>query len=545
MLMCSACALGPPTQDEMARLLAAAAQMPAAEIDALREGGDPATLPELRLTAAALTTEPADWMPLATSGDSALGLARLAAWTDVVPPDHCLVAPAARGGAAATSADERSLLWPESITEIAVAVAGDAVTGTVTFTTPGCFAGRLPFSLHRGVLGWRVASFDLPASGRRLVAQSGHWQLEPAPPQPPPPDLRCKLLPDPLDLHLAPPPQPLLLGNGKPIELSDVAAWAQGRVVTLRWDEAGSVAVVRSVLDQLGQGELAAETLFLVTPMDVGDCWCMIWPPAKNHSLLDSRRGWVAGLERVQRGALGVAPLPRVRIGAAGVEVVGRQGQSQWAAHSLELWPLLEGVAAAGNDSAFVVEVADDAALESLGDVLDCLKRKAEATRVLLLLGGSSGLLLQMKEPTWTPQFELDRHPRSIPAPPRSVATPRARSQRVAVPGPTRTPLPAGRARFVPGGPITEPQRIAGVEPAITEAARRALVRGLVVLELVVDRDGRVVEVKVLRGLPLGLTEAAVAAAHEWRYRPATLDGEPVEVVYVVSVRFDPTAAPN
>ena len=38
--------------------------------------------------------------------------------------------------------------------------------------------------------------------------------------------------------------------------------------------------------------------------------------------------------------------------------------------------------------------------------------------------------------------------------------------------------------------------------------------------------------------MPLGLTEAAVAAVGDWRFEPATLDGEPVAVYYIVSVSF-------
>ncbi len=45
-------------------------------------------------------------------------------------------------------------------------------------------------------------------------------------------------------------------------------------------------------------------------------------------------------------------------------------------------------------------------------------------------------------------------------------------------------------------------------------------------------------DVKVLKGLPSGLTEAAVEAVPKWRFEPATLEGNPVAVYYLVTVSF-------
>jgi TonB family protein len=97
----------------------------------------------------------------------------------------------------------------------------------------------------------------------------------------------------------------------------------------------------------------------------------------------------------------------------------------------------------------------------------------------------------------------------------------------------------SGPMRFKVGGPMTEPRKIAGPEPLYPEAARRARIQGVVVLEVVVRTTGEADNVKVLRGLPLGLTEAAVEAVKQWRYEPSRLDGEPVDVLFVVTVRFN------
>ncbi len=54
---------------------------------------------------------------------------------------------------------------------------------------------------------------------------------------------------------------------------------------------------------------------------------------------------------------------------------------------------------------------------------------------------------------------------------------------------------------------------------------------------VVIDKEGKVGEVKVLSGDPL-LTGAAVDAMKQWKYRPYLLNGEPVEVQTAVRFKF-------
>jgi protein TonB len=100
-------------------------------------------------------------------------------------------------------------------------------------------------------------------------------------------------------------------------------------------------------------------------------------------------------------------------------------------------------------------------------------------------------------------------------------------------------PEPEGPVRFVVGGNITEPVKLSGPNPVYPEAARRARIQGVVVLECTIGKDGSVQAVKVLRPLPLGLTEAAVDAVWKWKFEPSTLNGKPVEVLYILTVRFN------
>jgi len=99
-------------------------------------------------------------------------------------------------------------------------------------------------------------------------------------------------------------------------------------------------------------------------------------------------------------------------------------------------------------------------------------------------------------------------------------------------------PEPEGPVRFVVCGKITEPIKISAPAPRYPEAARRARIQGAVILELTIDKRGNVKTVKVLRGLPLGCTDAAVEAVKKWKFKPSTLNGKPVEVIYVLTVKF-------
>lgn len=106
------------------------------------------------------------------------------------------------------------------------------------------------------------------------------------------------------------------------------------------------------------------------------------------------------------------------------------------------------------------------------------------------------------------------------------------------VPGgaPMELPLPAGPLRV--GGDVSAPVAISQVPPAYPMMARSARVEGDVVLEAVIRRDGTVGDIKVVRGLRMGCTEAAIEALKRWRFRPGERNGVPVDVYYTLTVGF-------
>ena len=87
------------------------------------------------------------------------------------------------------------------------------------------------------------------------------------------------------------------------------------------------------------------------------------------------------------------------------------------------------------------------------------------------------------------------------------------------------------------GGQIKAPRKVRDQPPAYPDVAKQARVEGVVVLEAVISPEGRVTDVKVLRGSPL-LDDSAVNAVKSWVYTPTLLNGVPVPVVMTVTVSF-------
>ncbi len=88
------------------------------------------------------------------------------------------------------------------------------------------------------------------------------------------------------------------------------------------------------------------------------------------------------------------------------------------------------------------------------------------------------------------------------------------------------------------GDEPTKPKLEHAVSPAYTQEGRQANVEGDVQLELTIDANGNVVNVKVLHGLGYGLDEAAVSAARQWKYAPATKCGKAVPTTVKRKARF-------
>ena len=114
------------------------------------------------------------------------------------------------------------------------------------------------------------------------------------------------------------------------------------------------------------------------------------------------------------------------------------------------------------------------------------------------------------------------------------------RASRVTAPAPQ---APSGTGPAAPvrvGGNVRAPLKEVDVRPVYPPAMRQAGLTGVVPIEAIIGRDGRVSSVRVLSAqVHPDLAIAAADAVRQWRFTPTLLNGVAVEVVMTVSVGFD------
>jgi len=116
------------------------------------------------------------------------------------------------------------------------------------------------------------------------------------------------------------------------------------------------------------------------------------------------------------------------------------------------------------------------------------------------------------------------------------------RRQVAASPQPPSDPARTSMSEMHPGalrvgGDIREPRKLVDVKPVYPAEARAADVSGIVILELLINEQGRVADAAILRSVPM-LDEAAESAVRQWEFTPTLLDSQPTEVIMTVTVNF-------
>lgn len=98
-------------------------------------------------------------------------------------------------------------------------------------------------------------------------------------------------------------------------------------------------------------------------------------------------------------------------------------------------------------------------------------------------------------------------------------------------------PAMGGQQPVRVGGNVAPPERIKYVAPKYPQEAQDAGLSGIVIMEIVVDGEGKVAGSHVLRSVPM-LDQAAMDAVMGWEYAPVVLNGAPVPVIMTVTVNF-------
>jgi TonB family protein len=86
----------------------------------------------------------------------------------------------------------------------------------------------------------------------------------------------------------------------------------------------------------------------------------------------------------------------------------------------------------------------------------------------------------------------------------------------------------------------TPPVLVKEVHPVYTKEAKAARIQGMVVLDAVVLKDGAVGDVTIKKSLDqeFGLDEQAIKALKQWKFKPGTKDGKPVDVSVSIEISF-------
>jgi len=98
-------------------------------------------------------------------------------------------------------------------------------------------------------------------------------------------------------------------------------------------------------------------------------------------------------------------------------------------------------------------------------------------------------------------------------------------------------PVAAQEAPKEAGSEVPRPKALKLKKPEYPPEAAAQGLRGIVIVELIIDEKGKVESAQIVRSVP-GFDEAALAAAREWEYEVTKVDGRPVKVRLTVPITF-------
>lgn len=96
-----------------------------------------------------------------------------------------------------------------------------------------------------------------------------------------------------------------------------------------------------------------------------------------------------------------------------------------------------------------------------------------------------------------------------------------------------------GGGAYRAGNGVVAPVPLEQVTPKYTADAMRQRIQGVVALEVVINREGIPVAIRIMRSLDPGLDNEAIAAARSWRFTPGRIGDTPVDVVVTILLDFN------
>jgi protein TonB len=96
--------------------------------------------------------------------------------------------------------------------------------------------------------------------------------------------------------------------------------------------------------------------------------------------------------------------------------------------------------------------------------------------------------------------------------------------------------VPEGPIRVI--GDVKAPVTIQRVMPVYPPIAMRGRIEGWVIVECIIDKSGHIREARAVRSSFAPFEQSAVDAVQQWVFKPGTLHGEPVDVIFNLTVTF-------
>jgi TonB family protein len=139
---------------------------------------------------------------------------------------------------------------------------------------------------------------------------------------------------------------------------------------------------------------------------------------------------------------------------------------------------------------------------------------------------------------TQSPGIKVQRQSDDLPSPvpdPLGVGSGKDTSLASLVSGPANLPAPPGTLKISQG--VSQGLLIKKVQPVYPPNAKSMRLEGVVEMEALIDKEGKITNLKVVKGQAV-LAHAAVDAVRQWRYKPYYLNGQPVEIETQITVLF-------
>jgi periplasmic protein TonB len=108
--------------------------------------------------------------------------------------------------------------------------------------------------------------------------------------------------------------------------------------------------------------------------------------------------------------------------------------------------------------------------------------------------------------------------------------------ERVLAPPPPTPPAPA-QSPVRAGSTVRYPLKVHDVRPVYPQIAQDARIQGIVIIDATIGADGRVINARILRSLPM-LDQAALDAVRQWEFTPTLLNGVAIPVIMTVTINF-------